>query len=301
MEVQPQPSLMSQLSADIARVVERAAASVVALHLPGHPRTSAVVWAPGMLIAADHAVPHDENITLQLPDGSHHPASVTGRDPLADVLVLAATTGPIPPATPAPALPRIGEVVLAVARRTPRRPRAAFGVAGTLLRVAPARQGRASEATLQFIASTVTLQPGLAGGLLVDAHGHMLGLVTRPLRHGVATPTALVAQVVEQLRTHGRVKRAYLGITSRPVTVPDYITSTTQRSGLLVVGVAPDSPAAQAGAIVGDILLALDDQPLGDTDSLRRSLTQEQVGRSVRLRVLRGGLPVELDALLGER
>jgi S1-C subfamily serine protease len=78
-------------------------------------------------------------------------------------------------------------------------------------------------------------------------------------------------------------------------------TGPTQKGGLLVVGVEDGSPADRGGLMVGDIVATLDGQPAEDTDDLLALLSGERVGRSVPVRVVRGGEPQELNVTVGER
>jgi S1-C subfamily serine protease len=98
------------------------------------------------------------------------------------------------------------------------------------------------------------------------------------------------------------LKRGYLGIAGQPVTLPAAQGGTEERSqALLVVGVTAGSPAAQAGIIVGDVLLAFDGQPVESPEDLLDLLTGDRVGRAVALRLLRGGTATDATVTVGER
>ncbi len=117
-----------------------------------------------------------------------------------------------------------------------------------------------------------------------------------------AVPADLAWRVAGTLRERGTVKRGYLGILSQPVRLPDGgRLGLTQKGGLLVVGVEDGSPADQGGLMVGDIVATLDGQPAEDTDDLLVLLSGERVGRSVPVKVVRGGEPHELNVIVGER
>jgi S1-C subfamily serine protease len=102
---------------------------------------------------------------------------------------------------------------------------------------------------------------------------------------------------------HGRIQRAYLGIGSQITRLPDALSEKAggRPSGLLVLGVEADSPAGAAGLLVGDILVAIEGDPVGDTEELRAALGPDRVGATVRLDILRGGEPAEVQATLVER
>ena len=98
------------------------------------------------------------------------------------------------------------------------------------------------------------------------------------------------------------MKRGYLGILSQPVRLPDaQKVGLTQRGGLLVVGVEESSPAGQGGMMIGDIVATLDGQPVEDTEDLLVLLAGERVGRTVSVKVIRGGEPKTLEVTVGER
>jgi serine protease Do len=136
--------------------------------------------------------------------------------------------------------------------------------------------------------------------------GHVVGLNTSGLAHGasLAIPAGLAWQVAEALHKHGSVRRGYLGVRSQPANV-----STSQQNalgrqqvnGLLLVSVEADSPAEAGGLLVGDIIVALGDNPVGDPDELLARLAGEAVGKPSRVEILRGGQPMSLTVTIGER
>ena len=131
----------------------------------------------------------------------------------------------------------------------------------------------------------------------------MLGLVTSGLdREGVTlVPASTLRRVVAELQSHGHIRRGYLGITANPVRLPEGLGEADQRVGLMLVAVEPGSPAASAGLALGDVLVALDGQPLRRMEGLLARLTGELIGQPVTLRVLRGGQPQDLTVVVGER
>ena len=132
----------------------------------------------------------------------------------------------------------------------------------------------------------------------------MIGVMTSGLARGVtiAVPAGTARRVAQALEEQGYVKRGYLGILSQPVRLP-----AAQRlrveggGGLLVVGVEEDTPAGRAGMLLGDIVVALDGQPVEDTENLQVLLTGERVGTSVPVQVVRGGELKTLDVAVSQR
>ena len=119
---------------------------------------------------------------------------------------------------------------------------------------------------------------------------------------GVVIPVATAWTAAATLLEHGSLKRGYLGIVGQSVSVPQKQRGeSAQETGVLVVAVKPGSPADTAGVLVGDILLALDDQPLTAPEDLLDLLVGDKVSRPVTLRVIRGDRAVSVTATVEER
>ena len=150
--------------------------------------------------------------------------------------------------------------------------------------------------------------PGYSGGPLVDSGGRLIGINTAGLIRGaaLALPVDFVAKTIDELLTHGRVARGYLGVGMQPVRV----TKEGQRSepdrpretgGLLIHALESDGPAEKAGILVGDILVNIDGASLNTPARLLEALGSRKVGDSIRLGVRRGGHDTEITMAVGER
>jgi S1-C subfamily serine protease len=158
----------------------------------------------------------------------------------------------------------------------------------------------------RFVMVDAVMYPGFSGGALVDTEGHVLGMITSGLGFGgpaVALPWALVTQVAETLKTHGKIARGYLGVGSQPVSLSPQAKDLTggQERGLLVIQVAEGGPAATAGVLQGDILVKLDGTAISNADDLQGLLSPNRVGTSVTASVVRGGELRELTVTVGSR
>ena len=101
---------------------------------------------------------------------------------------------------------------------------------------------------------------------------------------------------------HGHIRRGYLGVGAQPTRLPDAVASQlNQDTGLLLVSVEPDSPAAQGKLFMGDTIVSLADQPVRHLDDLFATLSGDWVGKSVVVKFLRGGQLQELSVAVGER
>lgn len=292
------------LSDGLAAAVERAAASTVLVSARRRIPASGILWGDGgVIVTADHVVERDEEIVIGLPDGEEAEAQLVGRDPGSDLAVLRIEGGTLAGAEIAPQdSARVGQIVLGIGRPDTGGMQASSGVIGVIGGPWRSRRGRRIEG---YLRSDITFFPGFSGGPLIDVEGRVLGLNTSHFRPGpgVTIPSAAVATSVETLLQHGRVVRAYLGIGSQVTRLPEALAAKAggQETGLLLVSVEAESPAGEAGLLVGDILVAIEGDPVPDTEALQTALGPDRVGESIRIDVLRGGEPAELSATLVER
>ena len=134
----------------------------------------------------------------------------------------------------------------------------------------------------------------------------MIGLNTSGFGHGVAItiPADLAWKVAEQLAKHGSVQRGYLGVRSQSVELPAAAQKALKReqaTGLILVGVESDSPAESAGLMVGDIIVAIDGQPVHNHDELLARLSGDVIDKPTPVEVLRGGQPQSVNVKIGVR
>ena len=295
-------NVLAQLSEAMANAVERAGAGTVTVYARQRMPGSGIVWtADGLIVTANHVVERDEDITVGLPDGRTVPAGLVGRDPGSDVALLKAEAGNLTPAPRAQTPVRIGNLVLAVGRPGNSGAMASFGgvsVVGGAWRTA---QGGTIEG---FIRADVAMLPGFSGGPLVDADGNVLGLNSSTLGRGggFTIPVAALAKVVAALQTHGKVRRGFLGIAAQGARVPTALAEELGRErALLIVGVEADGPAERDGLLVGDLIVALDGEPVTEVDELQGKLSGEWVGHAIPIRVIRGGQFHEVAVTVAER
>lgn len=293
---------LSGLSAGLAGVVETLSSSVVGVEAGRRGRGTGVVWsADGLVVTADHVVPHDDGIQVRLGDGRQIDATFVGRDATTDVALLRIRDAALTvPNWGEPASLRVGNLVLALGRPG-RTVRATFGIVSVL---GEAWQTPAGGRIDRYLEADVRLYPGFSGGPLIDAGGHVLGLNTAGLRRGgsLTVVSQTVRRVVETLVAHGRIRRGYLGIATQPVRLAQAVAEQAQqRQGLLVLGVEPGSPAERGALLLGDTLLAVAGQPVRYPEELFAVLSADRIGTSVPARILRAGAVVELLLPVGER
>lgn len=293
--------VLSGLSDALAEKVAEVAPGIVRVEARRMRPASGILWsADGVIVTAHHTVHLDDDIRVGLPDGQTLQAELVGRDPSTDLAVLRTTS--IDPSLPAwtelNSL-RVGHLVLALGRPG-KAIRATLGIVSALgdhwVTLAGGRVER-------YLQTDVVMYPGFSGGALVDVEGNILGLNTSALLRGISLtiPYTTVRRVVQTLLTHGRMRRGYLGVGTQPVRLPPGLAGQLDREvGLLVVNVARGSPAEQAGTLVGDIVIALGEQPVHSIDDLLAILSGAEGGAVVQMHIIRGGVGQDMKVTLGE-
>jgi S1-C subfamily serine protease len=291
---------LSTLSGQFADAVARVGRALVQVN--GRPRrpSSGLVYAPDLVLAADHAVERENELTVEPADGPPRAAQLAGRDPASDLAVLRVPGLGGELAAPAGSPSRVGQFVLAVGRPGGRELMASIGVVSAVGGPVRTRGGTLE----QYIRTDATPYPGFSGGALVDARGDVLGILTTGLAGGVAiaVPVAVAWSVADALARQGHVPRGWLGIGSQPVQIPAAQRGgRAHEAGLLIVEIRPGSPAEQGGLLLGDIVVALDGHAVADAEALQTLLVGERVGRTVPVDVIRGAAGATLEVTVGQR
>jgi len=284
--------VLATLSDGLANAVQRAGRSVVAVHGRRRFPASGLAWRDDQVVTASHVLERDSDLSVTSSDGAQHPARIVGRDSGSDLAVLAvqgASLHPIERAVGGNL--SAGHLVLAVGRPGTPEPIASFGAVSSVGGAWRTAQGGLLEA---YIRADVALLPGLSGGALVDVSGNVVGLLSAYLAGGdpVAIPIDTVDAVVKRILTGGSLRRAYLGVSTQAVELQDVLRlrlGLEQTAGLMLLGLEPGAPAERAGLLLGDILLAIGDRTVEDGEALQMALGPDVVGKSVTIRLIRGG------------
>ncbi len=292
------------LSNALAQVTERASSSAVAVHAEARGSSTGVIWRPGVIVTAEHALRRDEEIQVTLPDGRVVPASLAGRDPSTDLAMIKcseATASPVETTEGASLKP--GALALVVGRTRASGRVATFGIISL---VAPERKTWAGAALAPYIRLDLALQPTAVGGAAVDAHGRVFGIATpRFARFGaIAVPTATVNRVVDVILQKGRIPYGYLGVGLQPVRLPESLRQSLQRvekTAAIVLEVEPESPAHKAGIVIGDILVSLAGKPVTHLENVQSHLSSENIGKTLATTIVRGGAVQNLNIVVSER
>lgn len=289
-------SPLTEFSNGLTTAVENAGASTVTVDARKRYPASGIAYAQDLVLTADHVVTREEDIKVFLPDGKSIAATIAGRDPGSDLAVLRLAEKALTGAKTSEDV-KVGQLVLALGRPNSDGMQASWGIVTSIS--GPARTFRGGMLD-EYIRSETTPYPGFSGGPLVNTEGEVLGLNTSGLTRGssLTIPVKVAWKVAEALAAHGSVKRGYLGVRTQPVELPD---ASQQEHGLLVLWLEEGGPAAAGGLLVGDILVAINGQPLSDPDDLFSALNSETVGKAVAVDILRGGRPETVHVTVGER
>jgi S1-C subfamily serine protease len=294
-----QPDPLGQFSNALAARADAAKSTVVAIRLAHERHITGLLWQSGIVVTSEQALPRRDDFELVAPGGSILKATIAGRDPSTNVAILKPAEQLALPSIAAGEA-RIGAVALAIG---------ADGAGG-----ASARLGLVNLAGPEWHSSRgglidrrIVLDIRLAsreeGGPVFDAAGACLGMSTfGPRGQVIVIPTATIERVAPQLAKNGRVARGWLGVALQAVAVPDALReSADQSSGLMVMSVVDNGPAAQAGILAGDIILSIDGTSAHRFRRLARYFGADSIGRKAELRLIRSGAVMTVQTTIAER
>jgi S1-C subfamily serine protease len=295
-------ALLDAYSRAVIDVVDRVGPAVVRLDVPAagerrHGGTgSGVIVAPdGLVLTNSHVVGGTSRVTVTTVDGRSLTARVVGGDPDTDLALARVDSDVTLPAAALGDSKRLkrGQLVIAIGNPLGFESTVTTGVISALGRSLRARSGRLIDDVIQTDAA---LNPGNSGGPLVSSRGEVIGVNTAVIMGAQGICFAVAANtanfVLGELVRHGRVRRAFIGISAQQTAIPRrlrHAAGIAQDNAVMVAAVEPGSPAAQAGLATGDIVLGMDERTITGADDLIRSLVSDTIGRSVELDVLRGG------------
>jgi Do/DeqQ family serine protease len=267
---------------------------------PSEPRQSigsgVIIDGSERLVVTNHHVVRDaDSIIVTLNDRREYTAALVGSDAGTDIALLRVMASD-PPFAEIPMgdsnAVAVGDYVVAIGNPIGLGQTATAGIVSAM-----GRSGVNIESFEDFIQTDASINPGNSGGALVDINGRLLGVNTAILSGtggnigiGFAIPSNMVREVVAQLLKHGDVQRGRIGIAIQDVTpgLAQALELTTDR-GALVTQVEPGSPADQAGIQAGDVVIAIDNQPIDSSADVRNTVGLVRAGETVAVTVLRDG------------
>ncbi len=290
--------LLQQFSDELEALVARASPAVVGVeHGRGHG-TGLFLTPDGYLLTNRHVVRQSRKLTISLSTGEERKATLIGGDAPTDLAVLRVegTDFPILPLADLKSV-RVGQLVLAIGNPFRLEQSVSLGVVSAINRSLSLPDGTLLEGMLQTDAA---INPGNSGGPLLDTRGQVVGLNTLVLPYaqgiGFAVSATTAAWVASLLIQRGRVERRYLGVAARAVVLePSEARDAGQPRGVLILQVAPGTPADDAGLRPEDLLLGINQRPVASVDDVQR-LMALSAEPEVRLEVLRKGRRHKLAA-----
>lgn len=296
-------NVLVELSDALADATEKAGKSIVLVNARRRMPASGVAYAADLILTADHVVEREEDIKVTLPDGAEVSAKVAGRDAGSDLAVLRLERPVATVAEVAGSPARLGQLALVLGRPSSEGIEASLGTVSAI--GGPIRTGRGGMLE-RYIRTDSISYPGFSGGPLVAADGTVLGINTSGLARGsaVTIPADIAWGIADTLVNHGRIRRGYLGIRSQPVEIAEQFQKSLRRgqgTGLLIVGIENDSPAAKGGLMVGDILVGVAGAAVSHHDELFTRLNGDTVGKPTPVEILRGGQVQTVNVVVGER
>ena len=286
------PNTFETLSNDIASTVAAVSPHVVRVEARRRLPASGVALGNGLIVTSHHVVKKENDIKIGLENGETATASLVGRDPSTDLAILK-TEASLAKAPMADTPGSVGSLVLALGRPG-RSVRASFGIIAAM---GDAWQTSMGGVIDHYIENDLVMYPGFSGGPLVNAAGHIVGINTSALIRGVSTTisASTVQRISNMIVEHGGIRRGYLGVNTQIVALPSALAEQfEQDSGLLLVSVEADSPAANAGLTLGDTIVSFRGKAIRSHDDLLAQLSSVD-GAAQPLTYIRGGEAVEVE------
>jgi serine protease Do len=261
------------------------------------------ISADGYAVTNNHVVDHAKTVQITTDDGAIHKAKVVGSDPKTDLaLIKVEADKSFPFVKFADRDPRVGDWVVAVGNP--------FGLGGTVTAGIVSARGRdiGSGPYDDYIQIDAPINKGNSGGPAFNMDGEVIGVNTAifspsggSVGIGFDIPAGTAKMVVAQLKEHGHIDRAWLGVQVQPVTAEIAESLGLKKTeGALVAQPQADSPAAKAGIVAGDVITDIDGASIKDSRDLARKVGMMAPGAKIKVTLLRNGETKTLAMALGK-
>ena len=280
---------------------------------PGDAQTGlgsgVIVSNSGYILTNNHVVEGADEIEVVLNDTRKAKAKVIGTDPDTDLAILKIDLDKLPVIVLGNSDQlQVGDPVLAIGNP--------FGVGQTVTGGIVSALGRNQlgiNTFENFIQTDAAINPGNSGGALVDGNGNLLGINTAiysrsggSMGIGFAIPVSTAKQVLEGIVAEGQVTRGWIGVEPQELNAElveafKLKPEAAKAGGVIITGVLQNGPAAQSGIRPGDVILAVDGQPVSNVSQLLTAVAALKPGTPAPLKVLRGDGPVEIAVTPGKR
>jgi S1-C subfamily serine protease len=285
-------ALLDAYSSAVIHAVETVGPAVVKIEAARGGGSGVLFTPDGLILTNSHVVEKSGTLNVVMTDGRSLRGDPIGQDGDTDLAVIRVDGSALPFATLGDSrLVRVGQIAIAIGNPYGFHHSVTAGVVSALGRSLRARSGRLMDDIIQTDAA---LNPGNSGGPLVTTRGDVIGvntatiLTAQGLCFAIASNTARF--VAARLIRDGRIRRSYIGVAGQTVPIPRAVARENQlavTSGVFVVSIEPGSPAARAGLKDGDVVIAFAGTPVTGIDDLHRLLTDERIGESTAVTILR--------------
>lgn len=260
-----------------------------------------IIDKSGLVLTNAHVVDKADKVTVSLKDGRKFEGKVQGADEVTDLAVVKINAGSdLPVATlGSSSNVQVGDWAIAVGNPLGFDNTVTLGIVSTLKR--PSAQVGISSKRLEFIQTDAAINPGNSGGPLLNDRGEVIGINTAiradAMGIGFAIPIDKAKQITSELERNGRVAHPFIGIGMDDLTPdkarqinanPNSPIQVPEVKGILIGRVIPDSPAANAGIRIGDVIVAIDGKPISKGEELLNIVENSGVGQNLQLKVRRG-------------
>ncbi|BAZ89359.1 HhoA/HhoB/HtrA family serine endopeptidase [Cylindrospermopsis curvispora] len=272
-----------------------------------------IIDKSGLVLTNAHVVDQADKVTVRLKDGRTFEGKVQGIDEVTDLAVVKVNAGKDLPvaALGSSNNVQVGDWAIAVGNPLGFDNTVTLGIVSTLKR--SSAQVGISDKRLDFIQTDAAINPGNSGGPLLNAEGEVIGINTAiradAMGIGFAIPIDKAKVIAAELQKNGKVAHPYLGvqmITLTPQlarqnnTDPNSTFELPEVNGVLVMRVVPNSPAAEGGVRRGDVIVAIDDQPISNAEQLQQVVEDSRLGQILRVKVQRGNKTQNLSVTTAE-
>lgn len=268
-----------------------------------------IVSSDGLILTNAHVIDGADRVTVTLKDGRTMEGEVMGTDAVTDMAVVKIAASELPAVEFGDSDNlQIGEWAIAIGNP--------LGLDNTVTTGIISATGRSSsqvgvgDKRIDFIQTDAAINPGNSGGPLLNSQGQVIGINTAIIQNaqglGFAIPINTAKDIAEQLIARGKVDHPFIGIRMASLT-PEIKAELQSRqnfaldtdSGVVIVEVMPNSPAARAGLRAGDVIEAIDGPAITSADEVQRAVGQVAVGERLPLELNRQGRSVALDVEVG--
>ncbi len=249
-----------------------------------------IISRDGYIVTNEHVVRDAESIRVKLSNDKVYDARIVGGDQKTDIAVIKIEAVDLPVAVLGDSdRLEVGQWAIAIGNP--------FGLESSMTVGVISATGRSNvgiEVIENFIQTDASINPGNSGGPLLNIHGEVVGINTAIVAAGqgigFAIPTAMAKPIITQLVDKGKVTRAWLGVSIKPVS--EEIARSlglAKPTGTMIAGVQKNGPAEMGGVKAGDLILLFGGVEVRDPSHLQQLVAATRIGTAVQVVVLRNG------------